>query len=68
MTTEIKLAILLHLDLISVFVWTLGNSGSKQMIFFIVLPSGQGTLVAFQAYGGGPITKIFIIKDVLCSS
>ena len=32
-----------------------------------VLPSGQGTLVASQAHGGGLVPKISTSKELLCS-
>ena len=32
-----------------------------------VLSSGQGTLVAPQAHGGGLVSKISISKELLCS-
>jgi len=32
-----------------------------------VLPSGQGTLVAHQAHGGGLVPKISTPKEFLCS-
>ena len=32
-----------------------------------VLPSGQGTLVAPQAHGGGLVSKISTLKQLLCS-